>query len=142
MATRKSLAQISKQAEQKVYFSSEYGFNKKTDFKIGSDVYVIPLDLENGLFTGRYHEVQARKVGNQTKGLVGIYIHNLEDSQGNQTEKGANPFFSIYTKNGERLSNFVTCFDSYYNTSKFVYSDIYDNIEKLIEDAIAKAGTY
>lgn len=87
----------------------------------------------------QYEIQQAYKKG---KGLVGIYVHNLEDSQGNQTEKGANPFFSICTKNGESLSNFVTCFDSYYSTSKFVYSDISDNIEKLIEDAIEKAGTY
>lgn len=70
------------------------------------------------------------------KGIVGIYVHNLEDKEGNQTDKGANPFYHVYTKSGERLSKYVTCFESSYKLSKNVYNDISNNIEKLIEDAI------
>jgi hypothetical protein len=72
------------------------------------------------------------------KGIVGIYIHKLKDSQGNQTSKGSNPFYNILIgENKERLSKYVTCFDSSYSTSNYVYDDIKDNIEQLIEDAIA-----
>ena len=72
------------------------------------------------------------------KGIVGIYIHNLKDSQGNQTTKGSNPFYNILIgKDKERLSKYVTCFDSSYSSSTYVYDDIKENIEQLIEDAIA-----
>ena len=72
------------------------------------------------------------------KGILGIHIHNLKDSDGNQTSKGSNPFYSIFIgKDNERLSKYVTCFDSGYTSSKSVYNDIQNNIEQLIEDAIA-----
>ena len=72
------------------------------------------------------------------KGIVGIYVHNLKDSNGNQTKKGSNPFYNILIgKDKERLSKYVTCFDSSYSTSTNVYNDIKENIEQLIEDAIA-----
>lgn len=76
------------------------------------------------------------------KGIVGIYIHNLKDKSGNQCSKGSNPFYNIFTSTGERLSRYVECFESVYLTSKYVYDDINDNIERLIENAITKAGTY
>ena len=70
------------------------------------------------------------------KGIVGIYIHKLKNENGNQTNKGPNPFYSVYTNDGERLSRYVACFDSDYQSSKFVYEDISDNIEDLIEYAL------
>lgn len=87
----------------------------------------------------KYEIEQAYK---KHKGLVGIYVHNLKDHDGNQTNKGANPFYSLFTEDGERLSNYVTCFDSIYSTSKYVYEDIEEKIEDLIEEAIKKSGTY
>ena len=74
------------------------------------------------------------------KGIVGIYIHGLKDSVGNQTTKGSNPFY--IGEENKRLSNYVTCFDSSYKSSTYVYDDIKENIEQLIEDAIEAAGTY
>lgn len=76
------------------------------------------------------------------KGIVGIYIHGLKDVFGNQTIKGSNPFYQIYTKNYNRLSNYVTCFDSSYSYSQYVYDDIKDNIEQLIERAIKQSGLF
>lgn len=76
------------------------------------------------------------------KGMVGIRVHKLEDSNGNQANEGGNPFFHCYADDGKRLSNYVTVFDSSYSSSKYVYDDIKNNIEQLIEDAIAEKGTY
>lgn len=87
----------------------------------------------------KYEIEQAYKMN---KGIVGIYVHNLKDQNGDQTTKGSNPFYSMYTENGERLSNYVTTFDSNYSSSSYVYSDIENNIEELIEEAISNAGTY
>ena len=77
------------------------------------------------------------------KGIVGIYIHNLEDKNGKQASKGSNPFYNILIgKDKERLAKYVTCFDSSYRSSKYVYDDIKEHIEKLIEAAIEAKGTY
>lgn len=77
------------------------------------------------------------------KGIVGVYIHKLEDSEGKQTIQGSNPFYNILVgKNRERLSKYVTCFDSSYITSTYVYDDIKENLERLIEEAISKKDTY
>lgn len=77
------------------------------------------------------------------KGIVGIHIHNLKDSDGNQSNKGSNPFYNIFIgKDNERLSKYVTSFDSSYSSSTYVYDDIKNNIEQLIEDAISNKGTY
>ena len=70
------------------------------------------------------------------KGIVGIYIDKLKDKDGNQTNKGNNPFYDIYTNGGNSLSEYVTCFDSKYSSSQYVYEDIFDNIEELIENAL------
>ena len=71
------------------------------------------------------------------KGILGIYVHKLKDQNGDQTSKGNNPFYSIYTSDGERLSEYITCFDSEYTNSQNVYDDINKNIESLIEEAIS-----
>ena len=67
----------------------------------------------------------------------------MKDEDGNQTTKGNNPFYNILIgKNRERLSKYVECYESPYLTSKYIYDDIKNNIEQLIEDAIDNAGTY
>jgi hypothetical protein len=76
------------------------------------------------------------------KGIVGIYIHNLKDSSGEQSEKGNDPFYLNYTKDGHRLSDYVARYDAPYKSSDYVYDDTKDHIEKLIEDAVAAKGTY
>ena len=85
----------------------------------------------------KWIDYEIKKAYELNKGIVGIYIHNLKDSNGNQTTKGSNPFFNIIINNGKRLSTYVTCFDSAYSTSTNVYNDIKDNIEDLIEDALS-----
>ncbi len=76
------------------------------------------------------------------KGIVGIYVHGLKDKDEKQTTKGSNPFYGVFTDGGKRLSSYVTCFDSIYSSSTYVYNDIKDNLEQLIENAIESAGTY
>ena len=72
------------------------------------------------------------------KGIVGIHVHKLKNQNGDQVSKGNNPFYSfLIGKNKERLSKYVTCFDSSYSSSQYVYDDIKNNIEQLIEDAIS-----
>ena len=84
----------------------------------------------------KWVKYEIEKAYELNKGIVGIYVHNMKDQDEKQAKKGANPFYSIYTNGGERLSKYVNCFDSDYSTSQNVYNDIENNIEDLIEDAI------
>lgn len=86
--------------------------------------------------TRKWVKYEIEKAYELNKGMVGIYIHNLNDQDASQTEKGKNPFDSVYTNGGEKLSKYVTCFDPVYSSSKYVYDDKKDNIEGLIEDAL------
>ena len=91
----------------------------------------------------KWIDYEIKKAYELNKGIIGIHVHNLKNSDGNQSSKGSNPFYHIYIgKQNERLSKFVTCFDSAYKSSQYVYDDISGNIEQLIEDAIANKGTY
>ena len=81
----------------------------------------------------KYEIEQAYKMN---KGMVGIYINKLEDQNGNQSDRGSNPFDYVYADDGTKLSNYIECFESAFQTSKFVYDDIKQNIEDLIEHAI------
>lgn len=59
------------------------------------------------------------------KAVCGIYIHKLEDSNGNQSRKGNNPLYS-----------YSPVFESDYSTSTYVYDDIKKNISELVERAV------
>lgn len=75
---------------------------------------------------------EIKKAYELNKGIVGIYIHKLENQFGKQDNKGKNPF-DYFTLDGEKFSKYIKCFDSYYSLSKTVYNDIKDNIEDIIE---------
>ena len=79
------------------------------------------------------------KAWNDGKGVVGIYIHNLQNSNGDQSTKGANPFYSIIV-DGKRLSNIVKDYDPPYKRSTYVYAHIKDNIADWVEEAIRIRG--
>ena len=77
--------------------------------------------------TRKWVKYEIEKAYELGKGIVGIYVHGLKDKDGNQTTKGANPFFNILTNDGHRLSNYVTAYDTSYVTSKYVYDDIIES---------------
>jgi hypothetical protein len=71
------------------------------------------------------------------KGVVGVYIHNLKDSDGKQSSKGANPFASIrYGNTGKMLSSIVKAYDPPYSNSTNVYDYIKENLADWVEEAI------
>ena len=80
---------------------------------------------------------EIKKSWEDGKGVLGIYIHNLKNKDGEQSRKGKNPFseFTI----GEDKTNFdkiVNCYDPPYKKSTNVYNYIKENIEDWIEEAI------
>lgn len=87
----------------------------------------------------KYEIQRAYEMG---KGIVGIRIDRLKDRFGEQDVAGPNPFYTVFTNHGQRLSNYVTLYETYYRTSSYAYTDIKNRIEDLIEEAIANRGTY
>lgn len=70
-------------------------------------------------------------------GVLGIHIHNIENSKGEQCAKGSNPLYHVkHTPSGNRLSSIAKTYDSPRTTSSGVYQYIADNIDDWIEEAI------
>jgi len=81
------------------------------------------------------HEIV--KAWNDKKGVVGVYVHNLQDSDKKQSAKGSNPFVSIkYGDSGKMLSSIVKAYDPPYTTSTSVYNHIKVNLATWVEEAI------
>lgn len=85
------------------------------------------------------HEIQ--KAWNDGKGVLGIYIHNLKDREGNQANKGVDPFNYISVR-GNAMSKIVKSYDPPYSNSTYVYGYIEENINDWIEEAIAIRNKY
>lgn len=71
------------------------------------------------------------------KGVVGIRIHELLNSDGRPSSEGANPFDAIGLGNtGRKLSSVVQLHRPFGWDSKQVYAAIKDGLDTWIEDAI------
>lgn len=86
-----------------------------------------------------HHEI--REAWREKKGLLGVYIHNLQDSDGDQSKKGSNPF-DDFTVDGVTMSEIVKAYNPPYSTSTEAYAHIQENLQDWIEEAIAMRGDY
>ena len=78
------------------------------------------------------------KAWNANKGVVGIHVHNLQDSNRDQTSKGSNPFDELtFTRSGAKLSTVAKTYDPPYTTSSNVYEYISHNLEQWVNQAIS-----
>jgi MTH538 TIR-like domain (DUF1863) len=77
------------------------------------------------------HEIQ--KAWGEDRGLLGVYVHNLECPRTGKCKKGKNPFeqFTFKDKNGNVKT--IPCKDP---SSTNAYNDIKNNLEAWVEEAI------
>ncbi len=83
-----------------------------------------------------YVKWELKKSYSKGNGMLGIYIHNLKDSDGKTSTKGSNMFGEIGTdSNGKAVyfSDTYQCYD-------WVDDDGYNNMGKWIEKAAKQAG--
>jgi len=83
----------------------------------------------------KWIDYEIKKAWNDGKELVGIHIHGLKNSAGNQGNKGSSPFWG-FTCGDKKLSSIVKVYDPPYARSKNVYDYIKNNLEDSIEEAI------
>jgi Thoeris protein ThsB, TIR-like domain len=77
------------------------------------------------------------KTWDDHKGVVGVHVHNLQDSDQRQSVKGANPFAHIgYGNTGRMLSSIVRAYDPPYVASRDVYKYINDHLDGWVEEAV------
>lgn len=82
--------------------------------------------------TRKWVDYEIRKAWDESRGLFGIYIHNLNCPRQGRCIKGANPFESVLLKNGQRLSERVRCYDPGVDA----YNTIAQNMSRWIDLAI------
>lgn len=84
---------------------------------------------------------EIKKAWESGKGVVGIQIHKLKDSDGEQGEEGGNPF-DYLTLDDELLSKIVKLKKPPQKTSQGVYTHISQNLADWIEEAIEIRNSY
>lgn len=91
----------------------------------------------------KWIKYEIEKSWNDGKGVVGIYVHNLKNVNGEQTSKGNNPFDDFTMKRkGKKLSSIVKVYDPPYSDSTDVYDYIKNNLESWVEEAISIRENY
>ncbi len=122
-------------AWEEVKKKGEAAIHKWIDDQLkGTSVTVVLIGAETSLrpYVG-YEIKQSHVKGN---GMLGIYIHNIKDSNGRTDTKGANPFDNwTIERNGQKIP-----LSSIYPTYDWVSDNGRDNIGAWIEAAAKKAG--
>lgn len=91
----------------------------------------------------KWIEYEIEKSWNDSKGVLGIYIHNLKNLNGEKSNKGKNPFEDFTMKrDDEKLSSIVKAYNPPYTDSKNVYKYISENLSDWIEEAIKIRNDY
>jgi hypothetical protein len=83
-----------------------------------------------------YIKYELKKSYEKGNGMLGIYVHQLKDKNGNTSEKGSNKFGEIGKDSGGNAVHFSATYSCY----DWVDNDGYNNLGAWIEAAAKKAG--
>lgn len=89
----------------------------------------------------KWIKYEIKKAWGDGRGVLGIYIHNLKNSDGEQSDKGSNPF-DAFNVEGASLSSIVKAYNPPFSSSTYVYNHIEENLVDWIEKAIEIRGKY
>ena len=109
------------------------------DEQMGGRSCVIVL-IGSATANRKWINYEITKGWNDGKGVFGIYIHHLKDSNQNQTYKGKNPFDYIVFSDGRVMSSVVSTYDPPYKRSDSCYNHIRENMEEWVETALRQRG--
>ncbi|WP_145244786.1 TIR domain-containing protein [Urbifossiella limnaea] len=109
------------------------------DQLFGKSVAIVLIG--SGTAGRKWIEYEIKAAWDAKKGILGIFVHNLKDSHGNQAYQGSNPFDG-FTVGGTKMSSIVKAYAPPYSDSKLAYGYIKDNLAAWIENAIAIRAKY
>lgn len=91
----------------------------------------------------KWIKYEIEKGWNDGKGVVGVYVHGLKNSQGQISTMGQNPFDHFTMKrDNARLSTIVKAYNPTGLTSTAVYDTIKSNLGTWVEEAISIRNNY
>jgi len=100
----------------------------------GSSVTVVLIGKETS--KRKWVRYEVRKSYEDGKGLLGVYVHGIEDTKGKKDEKGSDTFGELgKDKNGKPVYFFQVA-----KTYDWVSDDGFSNLGKWIEKAAADVG--
>lgn len=98
-----------------------------------SEVDCLVVFIGEETFKRKWIIYEIGKAWNEGKGILGIYIHNLNDIKTGKCKKGENPFINFkMNRDGTTLRSKIKCYDP---DPIDTYNCIYENIEDWISDA-------
>jgi MTH538 TIR-like domain (DUF1863) len=104
--------------------------------QIGGKSCTVVLVGEN-TYQRKWVLYEISKSWNEKKGVLGIRIHGLKNSSGNQGISGPNPFSSITLNgNSKKLDSVVKLYDPPFTSSTYVYDHIKENLSDWVQKAI------
>ena len=105
------------------------------DNMVGKSCQVVLIGSKTA--SRRWVKYEIKKAWDSGKGVLGIHIHNLKDSDGKQSTKGSNPFSTFTVDNGKKpLTTWAKTYDPPYSKSEDVYDYIKKNVDDWVEEAI------
>jgi hypothetical protein len=99
----------------------------------GTSVTVVLIGSETS--NRDYIKYELEKSWEKGNGILGIYVHNIKDSNGYTSKKGSNAFGPIFTNNKDDKKYFFERFETYNWVDDNGYSNMGDWIEKAAKNA-------
>lgn len=131
---------ITDNAWEEVKRGGDSGIKKWIDNQLANKSCAVVL-IGQSTASRPWIQYEIARAWNLRKGVVGIHIHKLKNSSGDQCSKGANPFSRVDFLGGT-LADIVECYDPSFETSTYVYDDIKNRLPALIENAINIRNRY
>ncbi len=100
----------------------------------GTSVTVVLIGRETS--SRKWVRYEVKKSYEEGKGVLGVYIHNIKDQNGNADVKGIN----LFGKLGEDEDGDPIYFAQKYQTYDWVDDDGYENLGDWVEKAAEEAG--
>lgn len=115
---------------EKVKKKSDFEIKKWIDSQLaGTSVTVVLIGLDT--YGKKWIDYEITSSHNRGNGLLGVYIHNIKDSNGNKSTKGSNPFTKWKFTKGEK--------EVKYPVYDWINDDGYNNLGEWIEQAAKNA---
>jgi hypothetical protein len=100
----------------------------------GTSVTVVLIGTET--WSRKWVKYEIEKSHERENGLLGVYIHNIEGTDGRTDMKGNNPFSYVFVERNGRMIPLADLYPTY----DYVLNDGYGNLGAWIEAAAKAAG--